>query len=238
MGACFAGQNGQNGQNLEWTADPTVTLHIYDVGRSEGVETVNKLLRHVGTGAFHAAVEIYGMEWSFGGTRAGSGVFSCPPKQCGRHHYRESLPLGQTNLYPAQVEMILGLLQQAWQGPDYDLLLHNCCHFSAAFADALAVQPVPKWVTNLAGAGATLNKGIHYAHDAPGNVANAAGNSAIIQAAKQGLVGAEYAQTGAIRAKMQHLMSGALSPTRGQQMMMYDEAGNPIPAHSEPGCCR
>merc|ERR1712060_603032 len=47
-----------------------------------------------------------------------------------------------------------------WPGSDYDLLRHNCCHFSDALCQALGVGPIPGWVTSLAGVGAMLRSGI------------------------------------------------------------------------------
>ena len=38
-----------------------------------------EVLRVAGTGAFHAAVEVYRAEWSYGFTDEGTGVFCCEP---------------------------------------------------------------------------------------------------------------------------------------------------------------
>ena len=43
-----------------------VVLHIYDVGTDSRLSSLNRVLRPVGTGAFHAAVEVLGKEWSYG----------------------------------------------------------------------------------------------------------------------------------------------------------------------------
>lgn len=76
-----AGQPRRRRQNrLQRAADSTggrrrgsrqesraVLLHIYDVSGSSAMEQVNQLLRPAGTGLFHAGVEVFGAEWSFGG---------------------------------------------------------------------------------------------------------------------------------------------------------------------------
>lgn len=159
-----------------------VVVHIYDVGANEVVTRVNEALRPLGTGAFHAAVEVYGEEWSYGGTEDDvTGVFSCVPKQCEMHTYRESLPMGRCPLSENDCAELLERMSQEWRGLDYDLLRKNCCHFSAEFVDRLGVGPMPPWVTQLAGAGATLQK-------AAGQVSAAA----IIAAAKAGEIDEEY----------------------------------------------
>lgn len=138
------------------TMDPTVTLHIYDVGKSRVVRKANRMFRAIGTGAFHAAVEVYGPEYSYGACDKGPGIFRCHPKEAQQHQYRESIYMGQTSLTPQEVGVISAKMEREWQGPDYDLLRHNCTHFSDSFCVRLGVGNVPNWVVNLAGAGATL----------------------------------------------------------------------------------
>ena len=69
-------------------ADVPVWLHVYDVGHAKIIHKLDVVLKdflHVG-GVFHGAVEVYGKEWSFGGTRKNvSGVFGAPPKGCRMH---------------------------------------------------------------------------------------------------------------------------------------------------------
>jgi len=57
-----------------------VVLHIYDV-MAPMVEQVNQLLRPAGTGIFHAGVEVFGLEWSFGATQEDGP--SSPDSCCG-----------------------------------------------------------------------------------------------------------------------------------------------------------
>jgi len=134
-----------------------VTLHVYHVGKTEGlfsVHTANGILNIMGTGAYHAAVQVYDLEWSFGAIDEGTGVFWCESKECPNHDYYQSLPLGDVKLTRGKVEEILNELKEEWQGEDYDLLKKNCCHFSKTFVERLgAPKPVPNWVMNLAGIG-------------------------------------------------------------------------------------
>jgi len=161
-----------------------VTLHIYDI--SEGVSTkVNQLLKPIGTGAFHAAVEVSGNEWSYGYIDEGSGVFSNPPKACSVHTYRESVDMGKTNLSEAEVAKVIEEMRGEWAGVDYDLLRCNCCTFSDALCVKLGVGNVPKWVTNLAGAGATVQDGFKMVH-------SKAQVAAIVAAAKANEIDEKY----------------------------------------------
>lgn len=94
----------------------------------------------MGTGAFHAAVEVYGAEYSFGGCARGTGVFACRPRSCSAHHYREAMDMGPTPKSAAETAAILAELSQRWQGAEYDLLRHNCCHFSRELLQRLEVK--------------------------------------------------------------------------------------------------
>eukprot|EP00931_Biecheleriopsis_adriatica_P077242 TRINITY_DN50846_c0_g1_i1.p1 TRINITY_DN50846_c0_g1~~TRINITY_DN50846_c0_g1_i1.p1 ORF type:complete len:565 (+),score=100.96 TRINITY_DN50846_c0_g1_i1:29-1696(+) len=169
-----------------------VTLHIYDLGSK--LSGVNVLAKAIGTGAFHAGVEIYGREWSYGGTDGGTGVFHNPPRGCTAHSYRESIAMGFTSMTKQEVDKLILELAKEWQGPSYDLLRHNCCHFSDALCIRLGVGPVPSWVTSLAGVGAMLRSQARMAvggvaaapNYAAQGVAAAAGG---VAAAAQGIVG-------------------------------------------------
>lgn len=152
-----------------------VWLHIYDVAGAT-VQWVNSLARPVGTGAFHAGVEVFGQEWSFGYAAEGrTGVYSCRPRCNTQHKYRESVAMGVTVLTAEAVLEIVEALRCEWTGSSYDLLVRNCCHFSDLLCRKLDVAPAPEWLMNLAGAGATLVGGVDQAmataHAARGLVA-------------------------------------------------------------------
>jgi len=144
-------------QNAWWRGvGVPVWLHIYDV--SEGTLTwINNLIRPVGSGAFHAAVEVFDKEWSFGYSSGGStGVYSCLPRSNTSHTYRESVLMGWTPLSSERVDKLVEDLALTWPGSSYTVLERNCCHFCDAMCRSLGVGPLPEWVTNLAGAGASI----------------------------------------------------------------------------------
>eukprot|EP00931_Biecheleriopsis_adriatica_P040857 TRINITY_DN23400_c0_g1_i2.p1 TRINITY_DN23400_c0_g1~~TRINITY_DN23400_c0_g1_i2.p1 ORF type:complete len:246 (-),score=68.63 TRINITY_DN23400_c0_g1_i2:16-726(-) len=173
-----------------------VILHIYDVTGHEVVTGVNEKLRLLGTGAFHGAVEVYGQEWSFGYCEEGTGVFSCPPRGCSAHSFRESVSMGETSKTETEVFEIIAQFENEWPGSGYDLLRRNCCSFSDEFCVQLGVGHIPAWVNNLAGAGATVLDGFDMA-------ASSAQALAIVAAAKAGEIDSKYkiSSTVAPRAK-------------------------------------
>jgi len=127
-----------------------VIVHIYDLGPA--CVELNMLGRAVGTGAFHAGVEVYGLEYSF----APCGVCHFPPRACPHHIYRESIPMGRTQMSKQEVDALIRKLMREWPGPTYDILEHNCCHFSNELCNRLGVGSLPEWVTSLADVGAEL----------------------------------------------------------------------------------
>eukprot|EP00928_Gymnodinium_smaydae_P074277 TRINITY_DN57344_c0_g1_i1.p1 TRINITY_DN57344_c0_g1~~TRINITY_DN57344_c0_g1_i1.p1 ORF type:complete len:358 (+),score=33.65 TRINITY_DN57344_c0_g1_i1:46-1119(+) len=144
--------------NVVAPLDSLVTLHVYDVSTESVVSAANLVLKTIGTGAFHAAVEIGGVEWSYGynDSETRTGVFDCEPKKCDMHIYRESIEMGRTNLSSDEVDELLYRLQKEWLGHQYDLLRRNCCVFSDTFCQELGVGPIPARIRNLAAAGGKL----------------------------------------------------------------------------------
>jgi len=126
-----------------------VFLHVYDV--EEDLRAMNHFLAFsmedvaLG-GAFHAGVEVFGNEWSYGAL----GVQADPPRSIEGHAYRCSILLGQTELTPEQVATELVQLCQVWRGKDYDMLDKNCCSFATRLCTALGVSPMPPWVDRFA----------------------------------------------------------------------------------------
>jgi len=179
-----------------------VRLHIYDVSTNPEMERLNKMLTAVGTGAFHGGIEVYGKEYSYGYVKEGTGIFSNAPKGCAMHHYRESVELGETQLSEADVTKLIKEMEPDWEGKDYDLLRRNCVFFSTALAERLGVKALPKWVTNLAGAGASVQDGAMQA-------ATKAQAAAIIAAAKANEINAKYDISAQAAAKVTDMISAA-----------------------------
>lgn len=143
--------------NVEVLGPTPVTLHIYNVGTSNEVQAINKVLRVLGTGAFHCGVEVYGTEWSYRATSFRiPGVFSRRPRDCEGHIYSESVPMGMTMMSFRHVHEAIRVLSEDWLGTKYDLLKRNCCHFCDVFCHVLGVGTIPAWITSLASTGAAI----------------------------------------------------------------------------------
>lgn len=177
MAWCCGGEFSSDEEQEEEEGLAEVTVHVYDVSHSTKVEHANDILYRLGTGIFHAAVEVYGLEWSYGKSK-GSGVFSCQPRSCKAHHFRESVPMGKTRCTPEEVQNILREMRKEWRGPDYELLKRNCTHFSDDFCRRLGLRRLPRWILNLSAAGVTVKGGVIYLK----SVSSAPGVAAVAKA--------------------------------------------------------
>lgn len=141
------------------SARTPVILHVYDVGASSKVRNINSALPYTGIGGiFHGGIEVYGREYSFGGSRNKvCGIFSGKPAGCPMHTYRESVYLGDCSLTREQVIAVLRRMKPEWMAPTYNLLRKNCCTFSNELAIELGVGSIPDWVISLA----DIAAGIH-----------------------------------------------------------------------------
>lgn len=149
----FPGSGGGNGL--------PVHVNIYDVTHTTAVKWMNAVFANwmapvkLG-GAFHAAVEVQGLEWSFGRTfRETLPGISCGlPRSDPQHNFRQTICLGRTKLSMEDVAALIRDLVEDYPGQEYDLLRRNCCHFADDFCQRLGVGPIPGWVHRLARLGA------------------------------------------------------------------------------------
>eukprot|EP00445_Apocalathium_hangoei_P015842 CAMPEP_0203897382 /NCGR_PEP_ID=MMETSP0359-20131031/40022_1 /ASSEMBLY_ACC=CAM_ASM_000338 /TAXON_ID=268821 /ORGANISM="Scrippsiella Hangoei, Strain SHTV-5" /LENGTH=350 /DNA_ID=CAMNT_0050820271 /DNA_START=92 /DNA_END=1144 /DNA_ORIENTATION=+ len=134
-----------------------VMLNIYDLGKKNETKVMNRLLRVIGSGAFHSGVEVFGREWSYRGAhRAGTGLFCCEPRGCDCHTYCESVFMGETFLSMHEVLSVVSQLEVQWAASHYSLLRQNCCHFCEVLCSQLGVGAIPSWVKSLAETGAAV----------------------------------------------------------------------------------
>eukprot|EP00928_Gymnodinium_smaydae_P033881 TRINITY_DN24142_c0_g1_i2.p1 TRINITY_DN24142_c0_g1~~TRINITY_DN24142_c0_g1_i2.p1 ORF type:complete len:702 (-),score=195.61 TRINITY_DN24142_c0_g1_i2:3-2054(-) len=148
--------------DVEEDDEAVVTLHVYDVSGDARVTAFNNLAHQMGTGAFHAGVEVYGVEWSYGWSahKGQSGVYWNQPRQNSSHLYREPVRMGRTLLSRQQARELIAELSSTWLGLDYDLLARNCCHFSDALCQRLGVGEAPRYVTHLASTSVAVLKAV------------------------------------------------------------------------------
>lgn len=132
-----------------------VRLHIYHCDPFTGF--LNRLfLARRGLGIYHAGVEVFGQEWSFGFFEDTwnkpfiSGVTSCSPRQMPGYTYRESVELGPTAFSERQVEQLLVEMQGAWPACTYHLTRKNCLTFAERLSHRLQTpQPFPEWLQGI-----------------------------------------------------------------------------------------
>ncbi|CAH1645251.1 unnamed protein product [Spodoptera littoralis] len=121
----------------------TVELYIYDLTNGLASILSPSILGRQIEGVWHTAVVVYDREFFYGG----SGITSCAPgsTQLGPPHRVERL--GET-FVPFQVfsDYIQGLSTTTYSPSAYNLLEHNCNHFSEEVAQFLCGAHVPKHI--------------------------------------------------------------------------------------------
>jgi len=128
-----------------------VLLNVYDIGDANIFQRINAVST-VGDnvligGIYHAGVQIYGLEWSFGFTEdEDTGVFCVPPRMATQHTYRATCPLGVSEFTQTEVTGLIEVMKDQWRGPEYHLLHRNCLDFANAFCSELGVGRIPGWV--------------------------------------------------------------------------------------------
>ena len=139
----------------------TVLLNVFDLASILSMPNAvlnNTMVKSMG--AFHAAIEVYGEEWSFYRTPNPDSCGIClsvRPKYHPVHVFRQTVVLGETSVPESDVRQLMRLrLAPRWRGRNYDLLHRNCIHFCEELAGALGVSPVPDWVTGAHELGAGL----------------------------------------------------------------------------------
>jgi hypothetical protein len=143
------------------TGASDVTLHVYSLGTTSTVKRANRLLHMLGTGIFHAGVEVYGVEYFFAGhaTETGSGIRKCIPGACDNHTHFKSLPMGRVERSKDDVLAILREMSGCWTMELYNLLTRNCCHFALEFMSLLGVdlRLAPRWLLRSSNLAAKLS---------------------------------------------------------------------------------
>jgi hypothetical protein len=98
-------------------------------------------------GAFHASIEVYGIEWSFGS----NGIARSLPGSRWQELYRQSVTIGKTTYSKTDVYLIIREMEsEHYNAEGYDVLLRNCGAFADAFCMQLNVGHIPSWVNRFA----------------------------------------------------------------------------------------
>lgn len=130
-----------------------VIVNVYDLSSQ------NSWSYWCGVGIFHAGVEVYGIEYAYGGHEYDySGVFATKPRDApGPVVFRESIPVGDTTLSQAEVQQLVQQMGLQYKGNTYHLLQCNCNHFASDLCQRLSGRPAPGWINRLAGLAIALH---------------------------------------------------------------------------------
>eukprot|EP00300_Choanocystis_sp_HF-7_P030958 c39986_g1_i1.p2 GENE.c39986_g1_i1~~c39986_g1_i1.p2 ORF type:complete len:299 (+),score=51.83 c39986_g1_i1:69-899(+) len=126
-----------------------VTLHVYDL-KAGAMQTSNRITTSVGLGAYHAALEVHGVEYYF---TFDVGITSCMPGENDCHAYLKPIVLGQTDVSKRDLRELLTRMEGEWTAESYDLLGRNCCHFAEALSIEIGTGPIPAWINRAARVG-------------------------------------------------------------------------------------
>lgn len=122
-----------------------VILNVYDLDAVSG--SINRFTRLFELGAFHAGIEVYGIEYCYGSTNDGSsGITLNLPRRHPIHIYRESVKMGKTNFSRGDIKKIISEMKPLWLGSDYNIFRRNCLTFADEFCMILNVGKIPNYV--------------------------------------------------------------------------------------------
>lgn len=107
------------------------------------------------TGAYHSGLVVGGEEWSYGGhdEEGTSGVYACQPEMNENYTFYKRVIVGELKAPPRDVleKNIHDLASTAdWDGTAYDLMEHNCNHWTSALCWLLMQRRPPDWINNTA----------------------------------------------------------------------------------------
>lgn len=118
-----------------------IKINVYDLHKS------NSYLHCIGTGFYHTGVQIESFEYSF----SDQGVVRTRVQKSGVGNFRQSINMGK---FPGTLRVIKDVLCRLRTGDfaagTYDIIQHNCNHFSEALVYELLELRLPSWINLLA----------------------------------------------------------------------------------------
>ncbi|KAH9393378.1 Desumoylating isopeptidase 2 [Tyrophagus putrescentiae] len=133
-------------------AQQPVYLNVYDMASA----SINQYSSSLGVGIYHTGVEIYEIEYAYGGHPLDySGIFEIQPKDVeslGEETFRfkESILIGHTDFNNDDIRQMVKEMGKDYKGDKYHLLHRNCNHFSETFIKTLCGKKMPSWINRLA----------------------------------------------------------------------------------------
>ena len=144
---CVVGQPG-------WDADldseecpeegVEVVLLVYDLSQGMAASMSQALIgKHI-DGIWHTSIVVYGKEWWFGG-----GICRAPPGTTPYGRPVQRHPLGRSHIPPSVFREFVTDAASRFSMETYDLLKHNCNHFSNELSNLLVGEDIPQHITSL-----------------------------------------------------------------------------------------
>ncbi|EPR63050.1 hypothetical protein TGGT1_256780 [Toxoplasma gondii GT1] len=175
--------NGAGDTQSESPPPNAVFLHVYDLDPTIS-KYMNKVMRPLGAGAFHAGVEVYGIEYCYGQTYDKTpGITVNRPRRHPAHIYRETIYMGQTTLAHEEFMALIEALKDEWPGEKYNILTRNCLNFADQLCLLLGVGCLPPWLLRLQQQASSLQESMQYAARKLQQIDETTGLSAVASAA-------------------------------------------------------
>mmetsp|Transcript_31189 Transcript_31189/g.72701 ORF Transcript_31189/g.72701 Transcript_31189/m.72701 type:complete len:420 (+) Transcript_31189:103-1362(+) len=109
---------------------------------------------------YHTGVEVYDLEFSFGGHSGSStGVFCARPGNVKGATFRNKVPIGRTSLDPLELRQAVAEISKKWPGNSYDPFTRNCNCFADFLCRELTGRGAPSYINSFADS--SLIKGVY-----------------------------------------------------------------------------
>ena len=121
-------------------SETVVYLNVYNV------TGLNKGLEWVGLGLYHTSLQIFDLEFSFGGHEEEcSGIVVVDVGNQAGLELKESLAIGVTHMGYDEIDEVVEQFGEFWHGIDYDPFARNCNDFTRAMAEHICANNDIYW---------------------------------------------------------------------------------------------
>lgn len=124
-----------------------VYMRKYDIGHRMDKQMLSQIAGFQIDGIWHTSIEIHDREYFMG-----SGIEECEPGTCKRYGLMvDRVFIGETDCDPTTLrEFIEDHKDSMWSPETYNLLEHNCNHFSDYMSNFLVGEGIPADILELA----------------------------------------------------------------------------------------
>ncbi|KAM0071260.1 putative PPPDE peptidase domain-containing protein [Helianthus debilis subsp. tardiflorus] len=121
-----------------------VSLHVYDLSQGLARQISSSFRGKPIEGVWHTGVVVYGNEYYFGGgvqlTPVGTAPYGTP---------LQAIDLGVTKVQKDEFESYLKKISPRYTQETYNIMKHNCNHFSNEVVQFLVGTTIPEYILNL-----------------------------------------------------------------------------------------